>query len=577
MGNSASRKKPGSYRSKNRSDLKTPNKSPSKRNIKNESRASSTKNVRIDPNAINGSNKNSNTQSNSKTKTQSQTGGGGKGKGMDKSAEVTNSSGNRNRGSDAPIMITDALSDVRVNYHIDPKELGHGHYGVVRQCMNRETEEWFAIKSIRKSKVSKIEVLKREIQILMEVKHPHIIELVEVFEDERYLHLITELCTGGELFDRIIAKTQTDDGHFSEHDAAVLVRDILDAIQYCHEKGIVHRDLKPENFLFLTEADNSPVKIIDFGLSRHDDTNSGIMQTKVGTPYYVAPEVLRREYTKSCDIWSIGVITYILLCGYPPFYGDSDTQIFESVRTGKFDFPSPEWDEISDSAKDLVVALLMKDSNQRPTAGDALKMSWFEEQLGAKNKRRGVSRSISHTSGRTETFTKYLAMKKLKKAALNCIASNLTHAEVGALDEIFKKMDKAGTGKIAIADVDEAIAKGNTNEQAIQDLRSMRRRLSLADNEKIDYRGFVAMTMDRSVAMQEDNVKMAFEHFRRSGADYLTMSDLAEIFGGEARAQDVLSILDMDGDGKVSYEDFRHAVVESMEESCHNDDDLTPI
>ena len=169
-------------------------------------------------------------------------------------------------------------------YHINPKELGHGHYGVVRKCMDRETKEWYAIKSIRKAKVSKIEVLKREIQILKEVKHPNIIELIDVFEDSKYLHLVTELCTGGELFDRIIAKTQSAEGHFSERDAAHLVRDILDAIAYCHDvKGIVHRDLKPENFLFLTEAEDAPIKIIDFGLSRHNDANQGIMKTKVGT------------------------------------------------------------------------------------------------------------------------------------------------------------------------------------------------------------------------------------------------------------------------------------------------------
>lgn len=158
---------------------------------------------------------------------------------MDESAHtfapsLASASGHYRRGS--PVMITDAMSDVRVNYHIDTKELGHGHYGVVRKCMNRESGEWYAIKSIRKSKVSKIEVLKREIEILKEVKHPHIIELIEVYEDERYLHLITELCTGGELFDRIIAKTQSAEGHFSEHDAAKLVRDILDAIRYCHDE-----------------------------------------------------------------------------------------------------------------------------------------------------------------------------------------------------------------------------------------------------------------------------------------------------------------------------------------------------
>lgn len=173
-----------------------------------------------------------------------------------------------------------------LRYHINPKELGHGHYGVVRKCMDRESKEWFAIKSIRKSKVSKIEVLKREIQILKEVKHPNIIALIAVFEDAKYLHLVTELCTGGELFDRIIAKTQSAEGHFSEHDASQLVKDILDAIAYCHDlKGIVHRDLKPENFLFLTEAEDAPIKIIDFGLSRHNDANQGIMKTKVGKCY----------------------------------------------------------------------------------------------------------------------------------------------------------------------------------------------------------------------------------------------------------------------------------------------------
>ena len=154
--------------------------------------------------------------------------------------------------------------------------------------MDRETKEWFAIKSIRKSKVSKIEVLKREIEILKEVDHPNIIKLISVHEDQKYIHLITELCTGGELFDRIIAKTQSEEGHFSERDAANLVWCILDAIHYCHEvQQIVHRDLKPENFLFLTEEEDSPVKIIDFGLSRHDDQAFGVMKTKVGTPYYV--------------------------------------------------------------------------------------------------------------------------------------------------------------------------------------------------------------------------------------------------------------------------------------------------
>jgi len=264
-----------------------------------------------------------------------------------------------------PVLITDTITDVRSRYHISPKELGHGHYGVVRKCQDRVTGEKFAIKSIRKSKVSRLDVLHNEIDILKEVQHPNIIRLKEVHEDEKYLHLITELCTGGELFDRIIAKTNSPEQHFSEKEAASLVYSILDAIAYCHDvKNIVHRDLKPENFLYATKAADSPIKIIDFGLSRHN-TSFGVMKTKVGTPYYVAPEVLNKEYTKSCDIWSIGVITYILLCGYPPFFGDSDTMIFDSVRAGRFDFPPAEWDSIHDSAKDFICCLLQLDQSRR--------------------------------------------------------------------------------------------------------------------------------------------------------------------------------------------------------------------
>lgn len=231
--------------------------------------------------------------------------------------------------------------------------------------MDRKTKEWYAIKSILKSKVSRVDILKREIEILAEVDHKNIIKLIEVHEDVKYLHLITELCTGGELFDRIIAKSETPEGHFEEQHAAKIIASILDAIAYCHERHIVHRDLKPENFLFVSKDENAQVKIIDFGLSRHEAAGEGVMRTKVGTPYYVAPEVLKKQYTKSCDMWSIGVIAYILLCGYPPFYGDSDNQIFDSVKAGKFDFPSPEWDTISEDAKDFICCLLKMDPSER--------------------------------------------------------------------------------------------------------------------------------------------------------------------------------------------------------------------
>jgi len=459
-----------------------------------------------------------------------------------------------------PVIITDALTDVRVKYHINPKELGHGHYGIVRKCMNRETNQWFAIKSIKKCKVKNIEVLKREIEILKEVDHPHIIDLVEVHEDIKYLHLITELCTGGELFDRIITKTQSEEGHFSEKDAAKLVRDILDAINYCHtEKQIVHRDLKPENFLYLTDKDDSPIKIIDFGLSRHDDQNMGIMKTKVGTPYYVAPEVLRRQYTKSCDIWSIGVITYILLCGYPPFYGDNDTQIFSAVRAGDFDFPSPDWDEISQNAKDFICALLKMDPSQRLSAEQALLHKWIMEQCYTSMKPANEkSRRISHQNRRSITFTTFRGMERFKKAALSFIASRLTKAEIGELESVFKAIDTDNDGIISMSELSDALKSPRFDSSLITKLRELRDDLRIQGFMTIKWKDFLTGTMDANLVKQDDKVREAFDFYCTSNRPCIEMDDLVKVFGSESHAMEIMGAVDLDKDGRISYDEFKN-------------------
>jgi len=289
-------------------------------------------------------------------------------------------------------MVADSFSDVTVMYQINPRPIGKGYYGVVRKCMHRETMEWYAIKSIRKSKVH-IETLRREVDALKELDHPNIIKLVDVHEDAIYLHLITELCEGGELFDRIITKT-----NFSEKEAAKLIRSILNAIRYCHAKNIAHRDVKPENFMFMSNEEDSPIKLIDFGLSKNcNSANHGVMRTRLGTPYYIAPEILGEHgYTKSCDISSIGVLAYILLSGIPPFYGDNDGQIFQSVKSGYFTFNAPEWDNVSLAAKDFICCLLRMNPSERLSASDALAHPWIAGITGTRTARRRSSCSAHH-------------------------------------------------------------------------------------------------------------------------------------------------------------------------------------
>eukprot|EP00815_Leptocylindrus_aporus_P002699 CAMPEP_0116066224 /NCGR_PEP_ID=MMETSP0322-20121206/10254_1 /TAXON_ID=163516 /ORGANISM="Leptocylindrus danicus var. apora, Strain B651" /LENGTH=505 /DNA_ID=CAMNT_0003552735 /DNA_START=209 /DNA_END=1726 /DNA_ORIENTATION=- len=470
--------------------------------------------------------------------------------------------GDKSSRSDVQPVVLESFEDVRIKYHVSPKELGNGHYGVVRQCQNRETKEWFAVKTIKKSKVNRVDILKREVGLLREVKHPNIIELVDMYEDEKFLHLVTELCTGGELFDRIVEKTkESDDSNlscFSEHDAAKLICKILDAIAYCHdEKGIVHRDLKPENFLFKDKSDDSEIKIIDFGLSRHDDENAGVMNTKVGTPYYVAPEVLKRRYTKACDLWSIGVIAYILLCGYPPFYGDSDNEIFKSIRDARFDFPDPEWTSISDLAKDFIINLLQKDPTKRMTAKAAMKHEWI---VGKLSKTR-----ITHNTRRSITYKSREGTKKLRKAVVAFIGSRLTKAEISQIGKVFESIDKDGNGELTLNEINEALSSGSLPVDVVEGVRELRTQILLADidNQTVNWKGFLNSVIERNISMREAAVKEVFSVYDRSKTNVLRLSDLIQLLGSEKLAKEVMGDIDLDRDGVISFDEFKTAVLNS--------------
>jgi calcium-dependent protein kinase len=331
---------------------------------------------------------------------------------------------------------------VEDSYKFDIKKLlGSGTYGNVIKAVQNGTNELRAIKVIQKNKVRNKERFQLEIDIMRQLDHPNVIKLYETFEDARNLYLVMELCDGGELFDRIIAK-----GHFNEKEARNIFTQMMLALNYCHANKICHRDLKPENFLLLTKADDSPIKIIDFGLSTYI-TEKGpgsvkvAMTTKAGTPYYISPEVLAGDYDEKCDIWSAGVILYILLSGVPPFYGDTDPQILESVKKGVFTFDIAEFKAVSDSAKDLIKKMICKPA-VRLTASQTLDHPWMKADL--------EKATLNLNWGSLKNFQNY---NKLKKATLTFIASQMSENEIQELGKLFKGIDKNGDGVLTVDEI----------------------------------------------------------------------------------------------------------------------------
>lgn len=258
--------------------------------------------------------------------------------------------------------------------------LGQGHFSTVRIAMSKADQKKWAIKIIKRASLAPADKqsLASEISILQECNHPNIVGLHDIYESSSDIYLVMELMIGGELFDRIVQKD-----HYSEHEAKTTFCQILSAVSYCHDLNIVHRDLKPENILYVSQEVDAPLKLADFGLA-HLLNSDEMLHASCGTPGFVAPEILRtgkggHGYGKEVDMWSLGVILYILLCGFPPFYDEDHIRMFALINKGEYVFPSPHWDGVSEDAIDLIKSLLVVDPTQRYTAGQALEHHWLCE------------------------------------------------------------------------------------------------------------------------------------------------------------------------------------------------------
>ncbi|XP_047969498.1 calcium-dependent protein kinase 1-like [Salvia hispanica] len=441
------------------------------------------------------------------------------------------------------------MADVHSVYAFG-RELGRGQFGVTHLVTHRATREAFACKSIATRKLvtpDDVADVRREVQIMHHLTgHRNIVELKECFEDRHNVHLVMELCAGGELFDRIIAK-----GHYSERAAAGLCRQIVTVVHACHSMGVMHRDLKPENFLLLSKDEDSPLKATDFGLSAFFKPGDSFKDL-VGSAYYVAPEVLRRNYGAEADIWSAGVILYILLSGVPPFWGDNEQGIFDSILRGHLDFVSDPWPSISSSAKDLVKKMLMADPKSRLTAIEVLNHPWMREDGDAPDKPLDIA-----VLTRMKQFR---AMNKLKKLALKVIAENLSEEEIMGLKEMFKSMDTDNSGTITYEELKAGLPKLGT-KLSESEVRQYMEAADVDGNGTIDYIEFITATMHMNRMEREDLLYKAFEFFDKDKSGYITVEELEQALKqynmGDAKTiKEILAEVDTDNDGKINYDEF---------------------
>lgn len=427
-----------------------------------------------------------------------------------------------------------------------------------------------AVKIIRKDKLDKVELerLFIEIDTLKSLDHPAILKIFEVFEDSKRVYIVSELVTGGELFDQIIKKSQ-----FSEGEAANVIQQVLEATQFCHSNNIVHRDLKPENLL-LEEKDSTNIKVIDFGTSQEFDPDSPMNQT-FGTAYYIAPEVLKQKYDEKCDIWSIGVIMYILLTGRPPFDGQSDNQIIKKVEKGKFPTRIPEYQSLSADAKDLITKLLDMSPAKRLSASEALQHEWFKtHEANTSQLEEPIQNALSNLKA-------FQAGQVLQQAALTFIVSQLaTNEEVKDLKKAFQKLDLNKDGKLSREELLAGYSE-NYGELAEEYVDKIMQAADADGNGEIEYSEWIVATVDKNVLLTDEKLKIAFDLFDKDGGGSISATEIKETLGiGKAISQhiwdEIVAEVDIDGDGDIDFDEFAKMMKKLMGPSSSTDfdDDL---
>ncbi|CAL4983717.1 unnamed protein product [Urochloa decumbens] len=404
-------------------------------------------------------------------------------------------------------------------------------------CTERATGINYACKSVSKRKLARradVGDVRREIAILQHLSgQPNVVEFKAAFEDADSVHIVMELCPGGELFDRIKAK-----GAYSERQASGVCGDIVTIVivRDCHFMGVMHRNVQPENLLLASAAEDAPLKATDFGISVFIEQGN-IYKDIVGAVYYVAPEVLHGNYGKEIDVWSVGVILYILLCG-PPFWGETEKATLDAILGDQLDLSSTPWPSISESAKDLIRKMLNRDPQKRITAAQALEHPWLK----------GAAPDRPVDSALLSRMKQFKAMNKLKQIALKVIAENLSPEETKGLKQMFNNLDTDKSGTIEVEELKEGLRKLGSKISA--EVQKLMEAVDVDRSGSIDCTEFLTAMMDKHKLENEEGLLRAFQYFDKDNNGYITRDELEQAMAryriGEASIIQVLAEVDKD-------------------------------
>jgi len=452
--------------------------------------------------------------------------------------------------------------DLSERYDVDKGELGAGGFGTVFIARDKEyNDRVVAIKKVAIKQGNKQEMadVQREIAVMKGLDHPNICKLLATFEEGRNMFFVMELCEGGEVFDRII-----ETGSITEKTVAVIIHQVCSALCHAHGLGIAHRDIKPENVVFCTKDRNDlSIKLIDWGLACA--TAEG-MTKAVGSMTYAAPEVIssqdRKSYTEKCDIWSTGVMTYVMLCGKPPFWGTRE-QHYKAAKNERYPMNDPPWDKMNPDAKDFVKKLLRAKPASRLDIKDCVAHKWLQDGQKSTGANDEVNLSVF------KNLDNFCAQSTFKRMCVTAVARQLDHKHLKDIHQVFRDMDSDGNGVLSSEEIARGLTKLSGSAVDAEKMKQIFKRMDVDGSNSIDYTEFCAAGLDQKTTSQDDVIWAAFKTFDLDNSGYITIENLQKVLNS-ADTKDVWSAdvckevgaeivakFDKDGDGRISFEDWR--------------------